>query len=502
MRCNHAQPEINALIDGELNAWSAARVRQHLKNCPACRADYDAAQRLSAQARAWRAVNAPAGLETRLAASLMGVSPPAAGRPRLPHWRPLAALAGVTAAAFLIALFVPGQVGRPRIAFADVQRAMQDIKTAHWMETEYTAEGNRRQQRRASDVWARLDPPAEAHRLIPASLHNSPGETTDETQSVIDRQGFSSYDVTSHRYTRIPMPFSPPPKGEADLNRRLRSIVQADLLLTVPLSRAETTQGHTLKSVTSNITVWHSTTRQVMLNDRAVARIDTGAHWPGGQTNTTTFFVDPQTRRLVRMEARQTRPRHPDWLMIRDRYEYNTTPPPGTFDLTPPPGVPVIVISPTRSGRPSEKGSLWREIPADLSAADRAQIERIVAQSHAAWLAGDWPKFAAVWDFDYFTTYRDAALKAHPDFTPLKTVTAAEHRHNWKTFVLEQRGRWQWWKTPHIVSISAIPSLHVFKVRASHEYQLKNSDKPIRADMTYYLHVTPRGWRIFSRGEI
>lgn len=181
---------LNALADGELSRWTAAHVRRHLQTCAACRAEYAQIQALGAQAREWRAVAAPAGLQTRLAEALRQlpdtekeapmpstVVPFAPSRPRpAVRWQPLTGAAALAAALVGAALLLPGSPGRPSIAFADVQRAMEAVQTASWTQTQtrYDLRGTMTLHN-TQRIWLRRDPPAYAEQDSASSLPQVPG---------------------------------------------------------------------------------------------------------------------------------------------------------------------------------------------------------------------------------------------------------------------------------------------------------------------------------------
>ncbi len=47
MRCNHAVPHLKAYLDGETSGWHKARIRRHLRSCPACAAQLAEWQKLN-----------------------------------------------------------------------------------------------------------------------------------------------------------------------------------------------------------------------------------------------------------------------------------------------------------------------------------------------------------------------------------------------------------------------------------------------------------------------
>jgi anti-sigma factor (TIGR02949 family) len=78
MKCNVAVASIHEYLDGDLSPVSAKNLREHMDECPTCRARFDELQRTEALMLAVPAQNAPAGLEERIMRSLPGTRRPAA----------------------------------------------------------------------------------------------------------------------------------------------------------------------------------------------------------------------------------------------------------------------------------------------------------------------------------------------------------------------------------------------------------------------------------------
>src|SRR5688572_17019849 len=70
MNCEHVQRVLDALIDDELDLWSASRVRRHLTRCADCAAIHRDTRQLSEQVRSWRDVSAPPALKGRISQAL------------------------------------------------------------------------------------------------------------------------------------------------------------------------------------------------------------------------------------------------------------------------------------------------------------------------------------------------------------------------------------------------------------------------------------------------
>jgi hypothetical protein len=70
MKCDRVQRALNALADGELGRWTSWRIRRHLRRCADCGQVWQETLRLGEHARAWRSVSAPPVLRSRVAAAL------------------------------------------------------------------------------------------------------------------------------------------------------------------------------------------------------------------------------------------------------------------------------------------------------------------------------------------------------------------------------------------------------------------------------------------------
>jgi anti-sigma factor RsiW len=100
----HLGDLLSALLDGELEYSEAAGARAHLQGCPFCRAELDATAATRALVRALPMVDPPPGLIDDVLSRPAAVVPIAAARTHARGTRPLAALAGVAAAAALVVL--------------------------------------------------------------------------------------------------------------------------------------------------------------------------------------------------------------------------------------------------------------------------------------------------------------------------------------------------------------------------------------------------------------
>jgi len=317
--------------------------------------------------------------------------------------------------------------GRSTPAFALVEQAMRKIKTAHWVQkrTVTEADGSLTYEA-ASDAWVRMNPLAKAVRSIPESFRSAPNETLHEFRSVIDRRGQVTYsaatkEYTIHRYT-IPREFIRKGMKMEDL---LRGMVLAEVLSPAeitPLSINKKSPPMRIGRMV--IPNWSSERVTLDGEPRIKFHREYSYHENGGGTIKQAIWADPQTNRVVRSELRSTslKPSTYEIIVVNEQYRYDEEPPEGTFDLTPPPGARVRIISPPQ----------WTESPQKPSRAELQQVQSIIDRSEAAWRRGDFEAFAAVWDFAF-----DSKL------TGSGTAPAgAARRRDWKRRIGYQRGRW------------------------------------------------------------
>ena len=348
MTCDQTQTLLDAYADHALNAWQALRVRRHLAACPACAAQYADIQRLDASVQAWRDVPAPSGLGPRILAAL----PPSAilqthRRPSL--LRPaVVGLAGVAAAVAAAFWFLPGQPGQPTIAFADVQKAMQQVQIVSWKSHSSVTDANwhpLRNQKLAgsySVTWLRRDPPAIATIGQPGgsiSLSDGRGnlEHTAQGNYVIFPPNHVvgiglAKDIESQikALTEKPMPVSS--TSTPNFHSNFTKFQQQSVLLGGQKRILFTFDGEVIVSA-------------IVFRSRAVFP---QAHYFTHHS----IWVNPATHLVTQTELQQWV--HYDYvgkqfdqpfqrmISVNSDFHYNQDPPPGVFDWSPPPGANVI----------------------------------------------------------------------------------------------------------------------------------------------------------------
>ncbi len=313
MNCDQTQPLLEAFADGELGWGTTWRVRRHLVGCPDCAAELAELQHLDARVRAWRDVSAPAGLPSRLAAALPSFPPDSAvptRRMRVTR-RAAVGLAGVAAAAAAFFWLLPGQPGRPTIAYADVEKAMESVNVMTWTTevTSYSKDGTVTRHG-ISRTWMRRRPLAQATVTLPDPSYPQ------GLQTLQDERGY--FDVL--------------PNGKGIIWRGrtnvFGTVAAYTSLFTRPLRMLEKGQlGE--KGQSGDL-------EQTTLNGKPAIKVVLSYRIPNEVR--TALWIDPVTKRAVQMETRSTANGKPVYIVTNTQMSYDDIPPPGVFDIVPPPG--------------------------------------------------------------------------------------------------------------------------------------------------------------------
>lgn len=338
MTCDQTQPLLEAFTARELGWGMAWRVRRHLAACPACASELAETRRLDSRVRAWRDVPAPAHLQSRIAAALPSAPPVPASRIPVTARRAAVGVAGVVAAAAAFFWLVPGQPGRPTIAFADVERAMASVKIMGWTD-EVTFYNTDRTVRRHNirKVWVRTSPPAIADIRYPTLSQAR------QTQSLEDEHGEAELNLEGHYVIR-------------DDQHKVADEVQKALL-----QRAQVLDGLADPGSKSpkypfdrdKILSWERST----LRGQSVVKFASTTNFsctypayppgPPPQHNVTavgkeTLWIDSRTHRVVQSERHaETQEGKPIYDLKEYNVSYDRMPPPGIFDHFPPLGAAV-----------------------------------------------------------------------------------------------------------------------------------------------------------------
>lgn len=325
--CERHEPLLTTLADGELGVVAGWRIRRHLSRCARCAALYAEITRVGDAARAFSectAVPLPAdvtaGVHRRLVdratatpaggavedvtgpvfapEEVLMTAPAAAYRPIFdmilpPGLRPVAAAAAVLLAAVGIGVNVAGP-SKPRVAFADVRRAVEQVGTAHIrirvLETKEPVQD--------IDAWLRTDPPGFAMRL------------PENVRLAGDAQG-----VTVHT--------GEPGMGPIRVSdeKITREVITGLLLSPAGLL------GDKPGEIGGVPAKWGAGRLVPGPDGRPLLRFE--ANEEGA---TSVLWADPETQRPVRVEATTSDGKGDEGpTQVEVTFSYNETPPPGTF---------------------------------------------------------------------------------------------------------------------------------------------------------------------------
>ncbi len=358
MTCTQIQPLLDAYADHALPVWQAYCVRRHLTACSDCTAQLADIQRLGAAVHAWHNVPAPAALEGRIAAVLPQIaSAPMPPRNRRVARRTSMALAGVAAAIGIGVWLLPGKPSQPTIAFADVQKAMQQVQIVSWKSYLVVTDAKwhpLRDQKLPGSygiTWLRRDPPAIATIAQPrgsVSLTDGRGNLEHTAQGNYVKYPPNSVigiglakDVENQIKALTEEPVLASPTSTPDFHSKFTNLQQQLVLLDGQKRILFTFNGEVIVSAI----VSHGRT------------IFPQAHYFTRHS----IWADPETHLVTRTELRQWV--HYDYvgkqfdqpnqrmISVESDFHYNQAPPPGVFDWSPPPGANVIDSRALRVGK-------------------------------------------------------------------------------------------------------------------------------------------------------
>lgn len=351
MTCDQIQACLEAFAGGELGWGTAWHVRRHLAGCAACAAQLAEIRQLDRRARAWRDVPAPTGLENRIAAALPSASPALNAPPHraLVTRRAAVGLAGVAAAVSAFFWLLPGQPGRPTIAFADVERAMQQVKTVSWESNSQVYDKFGHNAGSLVDVkWLRRNPPALAETVT----HVTPSRISNYLKGLSDTRG--RFLITQHEFVDIQkrrmvtrdecLVVSVP-------NDPIRQMVENQIVsfTEFPQAAPSSTFGGQVQTTTTNFVQSSAVVNgqnQVRF-DRDIKTVWIWKDHTEHQMAHVSTWADPETHRVIRNKSHISentfwRKRFKPYEEVEDQFRYDQTPPKGTFDWSPPAGMKVV----------------------------------------------------------------------------------------------------------------------------------------------------------------
>lgn len=313
MTCTKVQPLLEAFADHDLSALTQWRVRRHLTQCPACTAELAEINALTARVRVWQNVPAPAGLEARIAARLPAAAPVPARPPMRRAAVGLTGLAAALAAAFWL---VPGQPGRPTIALADVERAMASVTTVSYIvDTAYYDAQKKVTIYAHQKCWLRRHPAAVAYIPLPGSTAKVAWQLTDArgTMELSNQGKFLHWIYLNRKY------YDPPIETTDN---------QID-----QLTRPLVNMAGGRDAFRSNV---HLEGQSMIVEGQPALKF-VSTMYNGNRKITSTIWVSTQTKRVIQIQY-EVKSKTSSIVQTKTNIVYNQTPPPGVFDVVPPPG--------------------------------------------------------------------------------------------------------------------------------------------------------------------
>ncbi len=329
MNCTQLQTLLDAYADHELGRIAAYRVRRHLAGCADCAAQLAAVQRLNTSVLAWYDVSVPAALEGRIAALSRTASVLTPLRDRRIARRTAVGLAGVAAATAAGFWLLPGHPAQPTIAYADVERAMQQTQVISFTTLTGSADvkgSGFKPSAPGFTSWVRRSPPAIA--------------VTDPTgQSLEDTRGTFGHSMQGHYWT-----------GNLDTKDLMEQVREAFQMFTQRTVSQPFDHGNVYENATipQQRTVELDGQRRILFTFITDTVFRASKSTPGAHNRARcSVWVDPKTRLAVRRETfywqqqDSTRPPYTYRMVVDEDFHYNQTLPPGIFDWSPPPGAKV-----------------------------------------------------------------------------------------------------------------------------------------------------------------
>jgi outer membrane lipoprotein-sorting protein len=437
---------------------------------------------------------------------------PTKGRvPAVRRW----AFGGIAAAVGIggIAFFaLPGTPGQPTVAFAQVEAAMAQVRTAAWTETiTFTVDRTPPQTyTKQYEWWASLQPGRIAQRWIGGTERNErPWRfVSDGTTTLGYAESRWGNGRETARYFRSEVQPEALEINGSTPQERIRGL----LLFPMEAEQQKASESQNESAYarfTRQRSAWRS--RREKLAGQTALRFDshlTTIIVPKTEDTTETrheadwsIWVDPKTYRILRREivhlSSPSKSSLRTWRSVSENFRYNETPPATAFTIPPPP-----------VGKPYQfSDGLKKTTDREASPTDTARVREMVVKAVSAWNRRDTPVFAALWDFSFVEKQRQALLGEQPD--PNRT---REQERHWLSR-LQQGVPYRKWQ---IEDIGTVFGMSHFLVRQSSREPfpptdtrhttytvfvngmavLKAGEKPVPCSTVFMLHRTGDDFRI------
>jgi hypothetical protein len=392
-RYNSTLEQLPRLLAGDLSPVAAWRLRRHLNACAECAADAESVRalfRVAAGNASTQEPDAELGARTWTRISAPGATRPVApppGRRVLPR-RVIVSAAALAGAGTLAVAFslLPGTPIQPTVAFAQVEKALESVRTASWIETtiQYRGTGDA-EEPQSMQVWVSTAPPRLIHLALPDARGMRRGYDSILTERMtvgrVVPDGMYSVDV--HKPSQL------------SVEKWTRRLLRNAILFPRDPSQAGTEDVSTgFRNVRAK--PWKM--ERTVLNGRPVLRFQRtlGAYEPdGAYPFTETVFAEPDTYRVVRKELLATNPKtgKPRWRSYAEGYQYDKPAPATVDEIMPPVGKPV---------------QLWfHGADSKVPLSTRQRFRPLIDQAGDAWRRRNWKAFDAVTNFSAYVRSTD-----------------------------------------------------------------------------------------------
>jgi hypothetical protein len=306
--------EITVLLMSEAGWWKTRQAKKHILNCEACQ------ERSIAFANVWQTaqIHAEKPVPT----------------PKISRRWVLAGF-GVAVITGIALLARPGTMGGPDISFAQVEKAMGEVRTVGW--TEVVTHGN---ETRTKSNWISLVP----EQIGSVTQVNYKGKITSEHTVEKDGSYFSVTGFRSRRHFMLMKNTSDFPNYNIKSNKmRFHTIISSLTSAPEILSSKENIETKTSTKMgvfTTKMTPWEKKdevleTKNTIRFDRDIENTVKSEVFPKKHAwkHHVTIWIDPKTHRVIR---RETSSRSQDYREILKDFQYNVTPPKSIFNVPKP----------------------------------------------------------------------------------------------------------------------------------------------------------------------
>ena len=418
-----------ALTKGELPAWKRIPLERHIARCPDCAAAQTQVAATFARAQTLPLDRAGNALRDQIWSTAEGISLTPNAQPPTPSSRLFPfriALGGLTAAAVTIfaLAFLPGTPGHPTVVFAQVEKAMKELKTVHWRSrtlqtVELRPDGKYKilKPEGSGVTWVSLDPPMMAGVYGKDRMVYTP---TTRYQIDDDPSGVTAY-------ARFSQGFSEDGEEEPNTGKTPREILLNQVVF--PREDIGNRQAKQWKKrgVDVRQTPWNAT--QVTLDGKNVLHFEQERRYAQDLSNDANFrwkdigmkrevWADPQTFRIIKRMTTGSFTNGTETveaISVSDDFRYDVTVPPGVFEHQPAVGA-----------RYSFRAFKERQARDE----EEKAIRDLVNRAADAFNRQDGAAYADQWDFEYLNVPEER--QAREKRLQIQSLASAKPARPWR----------------------------------------------------------------------